>query len=536
MSIGIITLNARFIHSSLSLRYLRNAARSAGHNNVWIREYVINQPLWKIAAEIHQRKPDVLGVSIYIWNRTQSLQLIELLKKQNPGLSIVIGGPEVSFETALSPDYTIISGEGEKKWVEYLDYRSRNEPPSQATLQQWNTYGTDLPDLVPAYIEEDNALLKNRMVYLETSRGCPYHCSFCLSALDKTVRYFDDKVIRNQITQLVNNKIRTIKFVDRTFNLQPRRMRDLMQWLTQFRETSFHFEVVGDILSEDFLSFLDTVPEGLFQFEIGIQTLTGGVQETIRRKQDNDKLLQSLARLVSRGKVHIHADLIFGLPGENLEQILDSFTRVFALKPHELQLGFLKFLPGAPIREVVESHAYQFQSFPPYEMVSNRDLSAGEVIHLKNFTEVFDLFYNSKRFEFSIDHLLRKWSPVDLFNRLLAFMEDQPHSELSLDSQYRFFADAFSLNDDALSMDFLKLDYLYHQKVYRLPPFMQSGKQFKTWQEDRKTPLIPFQHEIQMAGSRASLTSVSEPLHYVIVHPEDRYGYITRPAIKRVMV
>lgn len=539
LSIGIITLNAKFIHSSLSLRYLRNAARAAGHKNVWIQEYIISQPIWKISADILKRKPDVIGISIYIWNRGQSFQLIEMLKKQCPALSIIIGGPEVSFEPSLTDDHVLIAGEGENKWVEYLGFRSRNESPPLDALKRWNTYGTDLPELSPAYIPEDLDDLKNRMVYMESSRGCPYHCSFCLSALDKTVRYFDDNLVRDQIALLANNKVRAIKFIDRTFNLQPRRMMSLLQWLTQFRATTFHFEVVGDILTDDILDFLDTVPEGLFQFEIGVQTTTESVHKTIERRQDNVRLFNTISRLTGRDRIHIHADLIFGLPGENREQALKSFSRIFALKPHELQLGFLKFLPGAPIRETINSYQYQFQSFPPYEMLSNQDLSAEEVIYLKNFTEVFDSFYNSKRFVFSIDRLLTLWPAVELFNHLLSYLENQPQTALSLDNQYQVFAEAFNLLDNALALDLLKLDYLYHQKVYRLPPFMQKnngGKTFKAWQGDRKTPLIPFQHEIKLTGSQAHLTPTQETTYYAVVHPQGQNAYIARPRLERVIV
>ncbi|MBI4389955.1 MAG: DUF4080 domain-containing protein [Nitrospinae bacterium] len=538
LSIGLVTLNAKFIHASLSLRYLRNAARNAGYRNVWLREFAINEPVWKIAAEIRKQKPDVVGVGVYIWNRTQSFHLIELLKKQNPSLSVAIGGPEVSFETELSPQYTTISGEGEKKWVDFLNYRARNEQPPADVLQRWNAYGTDLPDLTPPYLEEDVPLLKDRIAYLETSRGCPYHCSFCLSSLDKTVRRFGDEAVRDQIALLVRSGAKRIKFVDRTFNLQPKRMMDLMQWLTRFRETAFHFEVVGDILNEELLEFLETVPEGLFQFEIGVQTATEDVQETIRRKQDNPRLFGAIERLVRANKVHVHADLIFGLPGEGLEQAMRSFSRILELRPHELQLGFLKFLPGAPIREVVKSHRYQFQSFPPYETISNKDLTADEIIRLKNFAEVFDLFYNSKRFEFSIDRLLPRWNPIGLFDRLLKYMEDAGlfHAALSLDDQYRVFHDAFSLETDPMALDLLKLDYLYHQRVYRLPRFLQKGpaeKSFKAWRGDGRTPLVPFQHEIQLNGRRASLVPAPQPVYYAVVHPANRSGYMTPPVLKK---
>ena len=333
-SIGIVTLNAKFIHSSLSLRYLRNAAKQAGFGNVWIREFIINQPTWKIAAEILKQKPDILGLSIYIWNRKQSFELLEHLQKQKPELKIVLGGPEVSFEPELSPGYTLIAGEGEAKWIEYLNITAKGETPSPETLQRWNTYGSDLPDLHPPYIEEDYPQLANRYAYLETSRGCPYLCSFCLSALDKTVRYFDDDQVHQQIESLIRHGTRKIKFVDRTFNLKPRRMIDLMQWLMRFEGAEFHFEVVGDLLGDDMMVFFDTVPRGMFQFEIGVQTTTENVQDAIHRKQSNDQLFKTIEALIRQDRVHLHCDLIFGLPGETLDELLASFTEVLKLMPH----------------------------------------------------------------------------------------------------------------------------------------------------------------------------------------------------------
>ena len=247
-SIGLITLNARFIHSSLSLRYLRNAARNAGYANTWIREFIINQPLWKIAAEVLRANPDILGVSIYIWNRQKSLELIELLQKQKPDLQVVVGGPEVSFDETPPTGCTLIAGEGEAKWVEYLNIAAQGALPSQETLDRWKTFGTDLPKLIAPYLEEDLPDLQNRYAYLETSRGCPYLCSFCLSALDEKVRYFDEDVVRDQITMLIDAGIKKFKFVDRTFNLNPKRMKRLIGWLSQFTDREFHFEVVGDKL------------------------------------------------------------------------------------------------------------------------------------------------------------------------------------------------------------------------------------------------------------------------------------------------
>jgi anaerobic magnesium-protoporphyrin IX monomethyl ester cyclase len=542
LSIALVTLNAKFIHSSLSLRYLRNAARGAGFDDVWLGEFTVHQPTWKIAAEIQKHRPHVLGVSIYIWNRAQSFELIEMLKKQNPDLKVVIGGPEVSFEPELSPEYITIAGEGEAKWIECLDHIKRNATPTPETLARWNTYGTDLPELQVPYLDEDLPQLQNRYAYLETSRGCPYKCSFCLSALDKSVRYFDDDAIHRQIKSLLHAGVEKVKFVDRTFNLNPQRMKSLMQWLAHHPDAEYHFEVVGDLLSDDMLGFLGTVPRGLFQFEIGIQTTNDDVQTVIERKQDKEKLFKAIATLVEQDRIHLHTDLIFGLPGEDKARALASFTEIFNLRPHEVQMGFLKFLPGAPIRNQIEPYQYRFLSTPPYEIIANRDLSPDDVLYLKKFAEAFDLFYNSKRFRFSIDHQLKTHAPVELFDRLMNHLEDRNllFNALSLDNQYKAFADTFALENDPLALDLLKLDYLYHQRTYRIPGFLQTpwpgnGKpKTRTWPVDRKTPVIPFQHEIRLENTRVQLVPAPHTLLYAVVHPEFSPGYLPQPRIERV--
>jgi len=536
LSIGIVTLNAKYIHTSLSLPYLRNAARRAGHGNVWTQEFTINQPLWKIAAAILAREPDVLGISVYIWNREQSFDLIDRLSKQRPGLSIVVGGPEVSFEPELAEDYIQIAGEGEKKWVEYLGYRARGETPPRQARERWNRYGEDLPELAPPYTGEDAGNVRGRIAYLETSRGCPYLCSFCLSARDKSVRYFDDEQQKEQIELLVQAGARCIKFVDRTFNLKPARMQSLMTWLARFDKQTFHFEVVADLLTDDLLDFLATVPRGRFQFEIGIQTTRETTQGLIDRRQDNGRLFTALGRLVRENRVHFHCDLIFGLPGETLEDCLNSFRKVLAIRPDELQLGFLKFLPGAPIRALVESHGYRFQARPPYEVLSHRDLSAGELIHLKKFAEMFDTFYNSRRFRFTLDHLFETRDAVAVFERLLEAVEarDGLFKALALDDQYHVLYETFALGDSPLTVDLLKLDYLYAQRTYRLPGFLRDREPpATTWTKDRRTPVVAFSHAIEISGGRARLTPQPGPRRYAIEHVEDG-GYIHAPVVHPV--
>ena len=533
-SIGLVTLNAKFIHSSLSVRYLRNAAKNAGHEHVWMLEFVINQPIWKIAAEILKHKPDVLGISIYIWNRRQSLELIERLKKQDPSLTLVIGGPEVSFDMSSTNEYAVISGEGEAKWVEFLEHFISGNTPSTETSKNWESYGTLLPTLIPAYTKDDLPQLKNRLVYMETSRGCPYLCSFCLSALDKTVRFFNDQTVRDQINLLVKGGVSKIKFVDRTFNLKPDHMKELIRWLLKFNNTAFHFEIVGELLTDDLLDFLETIPEGMIQFEIGIQTTHPSSQEAIHRKQDNSKLFSAINRLIRSQRIHIHCDLIFGLPGETLDDILKTFEEVCSLRPHELQLGFLKFLPGALVNNLINEYGYQYQSTPPYEFLSNNNLSATQVIYLKKFEEIFDIFYNSRRFRFSIQRLLKKLSAVEIFNSLLEHMEskdmfNQPHS---LDVQYKIIHDTFYLGSNLADLDVLRLDYLYAQRVHRLPRFLKmEGCEQKTWEGDRKTPLVPFLHTISISNGDTEVIPVPSPHYCAVVHPQNSAGYLSPPSL-----
>ena len=536
-SIGLVTLNAKFIHSSLSIRYLRNVTKNEGFDNIWIQEFVIGQPIWKVAAEILSKKPNILGISIYIWNRGQSLELIERLKKQDPSIRIIIGGPEVSFDMTSTDQYTVIAGEGEKKWVEFLEHFQKKTLPSDKILKDWESYGENLPELTPAYIKDDLVHLKNRLVYLETSRGCPYLCSFCLSALDKTVRFFDDRTIHQQINLLIKGGVTKIKFVDRTFNLKPSHMKELMSWLLKFEGVAFHFEVVGDLLTNDLLDFLETVPKGMFQFELGVQTTDQSSQEKIKRKQNNKKLFSAIERLISSNLIHIHCDLIFGLPGETIDDILNSFEEVCALRPHELQLGFLKFLPGAPIKEIIADYGYEYQSTPPYEFILNNDLSASQLNYLKKFEDVFDIFYNSKRFRFTVQYLLKKLPAVNIFNSLLEHMEsknlfNQPHS---LNAQYKIIHDTFTLDSASTTLDILRLDYLYAQRVYRLPQFLEiDGARQKTWAGDKKTPLVPFLHTIQINKGDAEIKPAPSLQFCAVVHATESSGYLSPPSLNWV--
>ena len=262
------------------------------------------------------------------------------------------------------------------------------------------------------------------------------------------------------------------------------------------------------------------------------------MQESIQRKQNNQKLFDTIKKLLIQDRIHFHCDLIFGLPGENMDKILTSFREVISLRPHELQLGFLKFLPGAPIKESISSHEYLYQSTPPYELISNKDLGPDEIDYLKKFADIFDRFYNSKRFRFSISYLLKNMDAVTLFDQLLKFHESRDlfMNPVALDRQYQIFHEAFFPGLASADKDILKLDYLYSQRAYRLPGFLSEKSIFsgKTWREDRKTPIIPFKHQIEISGSKALLKSMEHPVYYAISHSDNGGGYFQRPVLNRI--
>ena len=541
-----MTLNAKYVHVALSLRYLRNAARRAGFRNVWLREFTIQAPLWKMAAELSVLRPEVLGFSIYIWNREQTLALIELVKKQQPSITVVIGGPEVSFEHGSPSPYVdeVIAGEGELKWVELLQIRAAGGYPDAATRARWAEYGTQLPALEQLpYLEEDYADLEHRLVYLETSRGCPFTCSFCLSALDKQVRFFPEEPVRGAVRELIERGARRIKFLDRTFNLGRGRVLRLFRWLAGFPAVQFHFEVVGDLLNEELLAFLDQAPRGMFQFEVGIQTADPEVHTRIERKQNMEKLFAAIRRLREAGRVHLHADLIWGLPGETQESIRASFETVLALRPHELQLGFLKFLPGAPIRRLIGEHGYVFQDRPPYELISHHELSAEAVLELKRFTEVFDLYYNSQKFQFTLGRLSAAVAPWELFGRLADHFRDHglllpAHGLESLTEILLAVAEEWLPRSELL--DLLKLDYVINHRARRVPAFLKGDplRMAPALRARRKARpeeiLVPFAHRVELFDGRAELTPANGPIWYAISYADAGEGYMFHPQFEAV--
>ena len=411
-SIILATLNARYTHASLGLRYLL-ANMGALKGDTRLKEFTIRRPPREIADELLAFNPRIIGFGVYIWNVTQTCAVIELLKAGQPGIVIVLGGPEVSFETqqqricALA-DY-IVTGWGDvtfpKLCAQILDGPKplmkihAGEQPPLDTLR--------LP--YAEFTEED---IRQRTLYVEASRGCPFKCEFCLSALDKTAWPFNTQTFLGELNTLYARGARRFKFVDRTFNLNVKTSLAILDFFQKKIDAApddpcfLHFELVPDHLPEALKAGIARFPAGTLQFEIGIQTFNPEVQQRISRKQDNRKAADNLTWLRTHSQAHLHVDLIAGLPGEDLESFAQGFDQLHALRPHEIQLGILKRLRGTPIIRHTEEFGMHYNTAPPYNVLATVVISAADMQRVERFARYWDRVANSGRFGRTLPMLL----------------------------------------------------------------------------------------------------------------------------------
>jgi anaerobic magnesium-protoporphyrin IX monomethyl ester cyclase len=449
MKIVLATLNAKYIHASLALRYLK-AFSQPEFPNIEIVEFTIKDVPLQMVSELYQRQPDVVAFSVYIWNVEETIPVIQTLKKVLPNVRIVLGGPEVSYDTVewmqRIPEVDfIVQGEGEATFhhllqeirgeerfneVNGIAYRSEgkviiNPPRAKLALNQ-------IPS--PYQDEEDIRGLRNRIVYFETSRGCPFSCQFCLSSIESGVRYFDLDRVKSELKKLIDAGIRTIKFVDRTFNLNRKYALELFQFLIDHRgETVFQFEITGDILPPDIVEFLaKNAPKGLFRFEIGVQSTNDVTNTLVKRRQNFEKLSRTVLSIKQSGKIVQHLDLIAGLPEEDYASFKKTFNDVFAFEPEELQLGFLKMLRGTGLRERAKQHEYVYMDRAPYEILRNNVLSFDDVLRIKQVEDVLEKYWNSGKLRRTVQYLVRHVfpSPFDFFQSFGAYWEGRGWSRI----------------------------------------------------------------------------------------------------------
>lgn len=419
--IVLATLNARYIHASLGLRYLlANLGELRAH--AALREFTINESSAEIAERLLAERPRIIGFGLYIWNVAQTTEVAALIKTVAPETLIVLGGPEASHEQENLPaawwaDY-LIAGQGEHAFRELCQRLLAGERPGGKIIQ---AAPPPLDTLQLPYREYNDEDVAHRIVYVEASRGCPFRCEFCLSALDKSAKPFPLDNLLAELDLLHRRGVRHFKFVDRTFNLNARiGARILDFFLARLDERLFlHFEVVPDHLPEALQERLAQFPAGTLQLEIGVQSFNTVVQQLIDRKQDNLRTEQNLRWLRHHTHAHLHADLIVGLPGEDMASFAAGFDRLVALQPHEIQVGILKRLRGAPIARHTHTYDLRFSPYPPYEILATDRVPFSEMRSLVRFARYWDLIGNSGRFTQSLPLLLGDQP----FRRFMAFSE-----------------------------------------------------------------------------------------------------------------
>lgn len=427
--IVLATLNAKYIHASLGLRcLLANMDRHGGAGlraQTQLREFVIGQPATRMVEELLALQPEVIGLGIYIWNVVETTQLVRLLKALRPDIKIVLGGPEVSFEVEQQEicrlaDH-VVTGWGDVSFPKLCRALIDGPKPLMKVIAGEQP---PLDALALPYAEYTDEDLAQRLLYVEASRGCPFKCEFCLSSLDKTAWAFELDGFMAEMDALYRRGARNFKFVDRTFNLKiDNSVRILQFFLDRIAEAPdvfVHFEVVPDSLPDRLKALIAQFPEGALQFEVGIQSFNPEVQQRISRKQDNDRTADNLRWLVGESRAHVHADLIFGLPGETLQSFAQGFDRLHALAPHEIQFGVLKRLRGTPITRHTDGFAMVYDPQTPYTILQNSTVDFASMQRIKRFARYWEMVANSGRFAQGLALLL---APGSAFHNFLAFSD-----------------------------------------------------------------------------------------------------------------
>ena len=417
MKITLTTLNSRFTHSAIGLRYLY-ANMQELQNNTQIKEFSINDALQSVAEKLLIDTPDIIGIGVYIWNAGEIQELIHILKKVSPQTIIVLGGPEVSY-TPFRVNYDmadyIIQGEGDLAFYE-LCKKLQNTQNSERIIRM------SIPDLKKIqlpYKYYSDSDIANRYLYVELSRGCPFECEFCLSSMDEKVRAFDLDEVLNEFQILWERGARNFKFVDRTFNLNMKTANRILDFFLEKEPPYFaHFEVIPDHFPASLREKIQKFPHGALQLEIGIQTLNPEIANNISRQLKLDKIKENITFLENETQAHIHLDLIVGLPGETLESFGKNLDELMRLSSCEIQIGILKKLSGTHINRHDREHGMVYSDFPPYDILKNNQLSFNDIQVMKRFARFWDLSYNSGNFKKSIQLL---WGEESVFENFYAY-------------------------------------------------------------------------------------------------------------------
>lgn len=586
MKFLLVGINSKYIHTNLALYYLDAYAKKYLDSEISIKseisEWTINQPVDKVAREIVNMKPSVLGFSCYIWNIDYILKLIEIISKAIPNVDIWLGGPEVSFDCDKFLDEHknikgIMVGEGEETYKELLEkYYNQyqniitpipNNKNTPKNLKQ-NIDLTDIDDSILLSIKSlvfrdsknkiiststreclnlsdvpfpynDLSKFENRIIYYESSRGCPFSCKYCLSSVDNKIRIRDIKIVQEELQFFLDNNVKQVKFIDRTFNARKDHATSILKYILEHDNgiTNFHFEVAADLLTEEMINLISQMRPGLIQLEIGVQTTNEITTQEISRKTDISLNFDNVKKIKSFNNTHIHLDLIAGLPFENYESFKHSFDDVYRIKPDQLQLGFLKVLKGSLMSKESMNYEIVYSDNPPYEVIKTNWISYEELSRLKDIEEIVETYYNSGQFINSLKRLELEYdSPFEMYEEIASFFKSKNYFDLTPNRETKYirllefciyknfddlsYDDCISIikNEDSIRTyvrdnkrylecdfeikvrnikimaDILTLDFYLREKAKKHPSFSTNSYQYS---KDRSRIELLFEYDIE---------------------------------------
>lgn len=501
MKILLVACNAKYIHSNLAV-YDLQAYASDYADHIVLKEYTINQQKDDIMRDIYLEHPDVVCVSCYIWNLSFVKELMADLIKILPGADFWAGGPEVSYDaekflTENSEFKGVMVGEGEETFKELARYYVEKNPQDLKDMtgicyrdgdQIIHNGWRQIMDLssIP-FIYKDLSEFKNRIIYYESSRGCPFSCSYCLSSIDKKLRFRDTETVKKELQFFIDNKVPQVKFVDRTFNCKHDHAMAIWKYINEHDNgvTNFHFEISADLLREEELQEMSTMRPGLIQLEIGVQSTNPDTIKAIHRTMDFEKLKGIVDRIHSFGNIHQHLDLIAGLPYEDYDSFRHSFNDVYALKPQQLQLGFLKVLKGSHMMEMCREYGIVYKTQEPYEVLSTKWLDYDHVLKLKTVENMVEVYYNSGQFQNTLEYLENFFQDAfSIYERLGSFYMEKGYGDVSHTRMRRYEILLEFLEDvPEISMDQVKDQMVYdlylRENLKSRPGFARDQKPFE---------------------------------------------------------
>ncbi|MDO4312617.1 MAG: B12-binding domain-containing radical SAM protein [Eubacteriales bacterium] len=496
----LTAINAKFIHSNLAVYSLRAYARSVCPTaNICLAEYTINQQPDDILMDIYKQKPDMLCFSCYIWNISYVETVVREIHKVLPETKIWLGGPEVSFDAEdvlirLPEVSGVMMGEGEETFAHLVSGEplkdlagiTYRDEAGRIVANPWR----EVMDLnkVP-FVYQDMTNFEHKIIYYESSRGCPFRCSYCLSSVDKKLRFRNVETVKQELQFLIDHKVPQVKFVDRTFNCNHRHAMEIWRYLTDHDNgvTNFHFEIAADLLNEEEITLMHTMRPGLIQLEIGVQSTNPETVREIRRTMEFGKVAANVCAIKEQGNVHQHLDLIAGLPHENLNSFRRSFNDVYRLRPEQLQMGFLKVLKGSFMNEKKESYGIAHKSKAPYEVLYTKWLPYGDVLRLKGIEEMVEVYYNSGQFTKTLPALEEEFADAfTMYDQIAEYYEQLQLHQINHTRAARYeillsFGKAKAPQKTELFRELLTFDYYLRENAKNRPAF--AGK----YQIDKET-------------------------------------------------